>query len=144
MDKLSAVAVTDLRDALGSVSTGKAAKRLMIALAYKDGVSVDVLSERYGVPRSTVYYWLNRFEEMSIDEAIRDEKRPGRPPALTDGERDELRDDLAQSPQTFGFDANLWSTEAIKTHITEKYGVEYSHGHVRRLLRSLDFDSPYL
>lgn len=41
MAKLSSIAVNDLQDALANVSTGKAAKRLMISLAYKDGQCGD-------------------------------------------------------------------------------------------------------
>ena len=77
MTKLATVAVDDLHEALEDVATGKAAKRLMIALAYKDGVSVETVCERYDIPRSTVYYWLDRFEEMPIEKAIEDEDRPG-------------------------------------------------------------------
>lgn len=102
-----------LYEALADASTGKAAKRLMIALAYKDGVSVETLSERYGIPRSRVYYWLDRFEATSIDDAIQDEHRPGRPSELTDEERSELRTNVAQSPQMVGFNATSWSPELI-------------------------------
>lgn len=144
MAKLSEVAVGDLRDALDGASTAKAAKRLMIALAYKDGVPVDTLSERYAIPRSTVYYWLDRFEETSIDDAIRDEDRPGRPPALTRTERDRLRSNLNKSPRSFGFEAESWSAGILRDHIAKEFGVEYSDGHVRRLLRSIDVESPYL
>jgi transposase len=144
MGKLASVSRDALQTALADVSTGKAAKRLMIALAYKDGVPVDTLSERYAIPRSTVYYWLDRFEELSIEETIEDDDRPGRPPALTAEERDELRADLALSLQAFDFDATMWSTETVCTHIAQKYGVEYSYGHVRRLLRSLDIQSAHL
>lgn len=130
------MAVADLHDTFECISTGKAAKRLMIALACKDGVSVETLSERYGIPRSTVYYWFDRFEGMSIEAAIQDDDRPGRPPALTLEERDKLRADLVKSPRTFGFDAASWSTETVRDHIEDRYGVTYSDGHIRRLLRS--------
>lgn len=50
MVKLATVAVANLHETLEGVSTGKAAKRLMVALAYKDGVSVETLSERYDIP----------------------------------------------------------------------------------------------
>lgn len=141
MGKLSTVSVDDLHVALECVSTGKGAKRLMVALAYKDGVLVETLSERYDIPRSTVYYWLDRFEELSIDEAIEDEDRPGRPPALRDDEREQLQAELAQSPDNFGFDATTWSTELVRDHIENQYGVTYSYGHVRRLRRAFDIDS---
>lgn len=144
MKKLSSVSTDALHEALANNSTGKAVKRLMIALAYKDGVSVETLSERYGIPRSTVYYWLDRFENMSIEEAIRDDDRPGRPPALTTQERDELQSDVARPPETFGFEATSWSPELIQEHVAEKYGVEYSEGHIRRLLRTLDIETASL
>lgn len=113
-----------LYEALADASTGKAAKRLMIALAYKDGVSVETLSERYGIPRSRVYYWLDRFEATSIDDAIQDEHRPGRPSELTDEERSELRTNVAQSPQMVGFNATSWSPELIQECVADEYGVE--------------------
>lgn len=142
MTKLATVTVDDLHNTLNGVSTGKAAKRLMIAIAYKDGVSVETLTERYDIPQSTVYYWLDRFEEMPIDEAIEDEDRPGRPPALTAEERDELQVDLNQSPQTFGFAPTSWTTETVRGHVSERYGSEYSYGHIRRILRTLTDESP--
>jgi transposase len=141
MAKLSTVTVADLHAALECVSTGKAAKRLMVALAYKDGVPVETLSERYAIPRSTIYYWLDRFEELSIEEATEDEDRPGRPPALTTDEREQLQAELAQSPDTFGFDAAAWSTELVRDHIEERYGVTYSYGHIRRLYRKFEIES---
>ena len=66
MNKLEDVDTDALRDALGKASSAKAAKRLMIALAYADGVRVETLSERYDIPRATVYSWLDRFEHHSI------------------------------------------------------------------------------
>ena len=141
MAKLSTVTVDELHAALERVTTGKAAKRLMIALAYKDGAPVDTLSERYDIPQSTVYYWLDRFEEMPIDEAIEDGDRPGRPPALTTDEREQLQAELAQSPDAFGFDATSWTTELIRDHIEESYGVAYSYGHIRRLRRAFEINS---
>ena len=47
MNKLGYVDSAALRDALPDASSVKAAKRLMIALAYAYGVRVDTLSERY-------------------------------------------------------------------------------------------------
>ena len=140
MTKLSTVAVNDLYEALERVLTGKAAKRLIIALAYKDGVSVATLSERYDIPRSTVYYWLDRFEELPIDEAIRDDDRPGRPSELSPGERENLKEELDDSPDLLGYDEQYGAAEVVQYHISQEYGVTYSKGHVRPLLRTFDAD----
>jgi transposase len=135
MEKLATAAANNLHETLSVVSTGKAAKRLITALAYKDGVSVETLNERYAVPRSTVYYWLNRFEEMPIDEAIEDEDRPGQPPTFTRDECNRLQADLEQSPRTSRFKSNTWSSDGLHKHIMDKHGVKYSEGHIRRLIR---------
>lgn len=135
MTKLDGISPRDLRRALSETSDHKAVRRLMVALAYKDGDSVDRLSSLYGVPKSTVYYWLDRFENRGISEALEDESRPGRPRKLTDREREALIEDLATSPTEFDYDDGEWTPELARDHIRRTYGVEYSVGHVRRLLR---------
>jgi pectin methylesterase-like acyl-CoA thioesterase len=55
MNKLANEDTDALQAALDAASNPKAGKRLMIALAYADGVRVETLSERYDIPRATVY-----------------------------------------------------------------------------------------
>jgi transposase len=137
MNKLEDVDAGALRDALGEASSAKAAKRLMIALAYADGVRVETLSERYEIPRATVYSWLDRFEHQSISDAIEDESRTGRPAKLDAAQRKRLSNDLAESPTELGYETSEWTPERAQHHIEQTYGVSYSLGHVRRLLREL-------
>lgn len=135
MNKLADEDTDALQAALDAASSPKAAKRLMIALAYVDGIRVETLSERYDIPRATVYSWLDRFEQQSISEAITDESRPGRPSKLTVSQRERLSNDLAASPAELGYDASEWTPELAQSHIERAYDVTYSLGHVRRLLR---------
>lgn len=135
MNKLDDVAADDLRQALADVESAKAAKRLMVALAYKDGVSVSTLADRYDIPRSTLYYWLDRFEGESIADAIEDEPRPGRPPKLSRTGRRRLENALERTPAEFGYDGDTWTPALVTTYVEEAFGVSYSEGHVRRLLR---------
>lgn len=134
MSKLADVDATQLRAALAGVSDAKSAKRLMVALDYLDGVSVDELSDRYGIPRSTVYYWLSRFEERSIEAAITDEDRPGRPREL---ERDVLEDVVHAGPTEYDLEQDTWTPEALREVLEQEFDVTYSEGHVRRLLGEL-------
>jgi transposase len=135
MNKFEDIDADALRDALREAASAKAAKRLMIALAYADGVRVETLSERYDIPRATVYSWLDRFEHQSITEAIEDEYRPGRPSKLDVSQREQLSDDLVGSPAELGYEASEWTPERAQHHIERTYDVTYSLGHVRRLLR---------
>ena len=137
MNKLDSVDSDALRETLAETTDPKAVKRLMIALAYYDGVSVDTLSERHGIARSTIYSWLDRFEEDSIADAIQDEHRSGRPPLLTEQEREQLTQTLQSPPIEFGFSQDSWTPNLIQEYIQQKYGASYSLGHIRRLVRQL-------
>jgi len=128
MGKLEGFDVGQLQAALEEATSAKGAKRLMVALAYKDGVGTDVLSTRYGIPKSTVYYWLDRFEERGLEEALEDEHRPGRPPKLTVEQRTEVESWLADPPE----DAEEWTAPRLQQRIVEEFGVEYSTAHVHR------------
>lgn len=136
--KLGDLSTEALQEALGAAEDPKATKRLMIALAYKDGVSVEELTDRYGLSRSTVYSWLDRFENRTVEAAIYDDDRPGRPPKLDAEERSALSADVLRSPAELGFGQSTWSPELLAEHIEREYGVTYSLGHVRRILREHD------
>jgi transposase len=140
MDKLDGVSLSALQEQLDAAETTKATKRLMVAIAYKDGVPVSTLSDRYNVPESTLYYWLDRIAEKPLSEAVEDDERPGRPSELNDAERRAVFETLADSPAACGFDADSWTPELVRELIEREYGVSYSLGHVRRLLR--DAESP--
>lgn len=135
MDKLTDVSTEVLRDELADVSDPKAAKRLMVALAYDGGISISTQSELYGIPASTLYYWLDRVGTEPLESAIHDDDRPGRPTKLDREERTALRRDLTEEPSESGYDATDWTPELVRKHIEDEYGVSYSLGHVRRLIR---------
>lgn len=135
MTSLDRVSTAVLQAALDRADDAKAAKRLMIALAYKNGVSVATMSDRYAIPRSTIYYWLERFEERAVEDAITDERRPGRPSKLSDAQREAIEEWLDDVPGEYGYDHDEWTTSLLRDRIRSEFGVEYSEGHVRRFLR---------
>lgn len=137
MGKLEDVSVADLRGALAEAESAKAAERLMVALSYRDGESVATMSDRYGIPTSTLYYWLDRFEERGIEGAITDEQRPGRPPKLDDDQRAALAETLAEPPSAAGVEAAEWTPERVQAYVEREFSVTYSTGHVRRLVEEL-------
>lgn len=134
MGKLDHVDPATLREELAETGDAKATKRLMVALDYLDGIAVDELSDRYGIPRSTVYYWLSRFEERSLEDAVTDEDRPGRPTAL---DRSVLKEVVDAEPTEYGVDRQEWSPAALRDVLDREFDVSYSEGHVRRLLKEL-------
>lgn len=138
MDKIDGVSLSALQKQLEAAETAKATKRTMIAIAYKDGVAVSTLSDRYGVPESTMYYWLDRLADEPLSDAVEDDDRPGRPAELNDDERESVFAALADTPEAYGFDASSWTPRLAQEFIEREYGVSYSLGHVRRLIRDAD------
>jgi transposase len=134
MDKFDGIDPDALREALADATDAKETKRLMVALDYLAGASVDDLSDRYGIPRSTVYYWLSRFEERPIEEAITDENRPGRPAKL---DRSVLREVIEAGPASYDLDREEWTPAGLQEVLDREFDVSYSEGHLRRLLAEL-------
>ena len=137
MPDIEGVTASELRGALATAETPKAVKRLMVGIAYLDGIPVGTLVERYGIPQSTVYSWLDRFEKRPLADALYDDDRPGRPPKLDADERTELASHLADPPAEFGFEEPAWTAELLREHVDRAFGVRYSVGHARRLLAEL-------
>jgi len=128
MNKLDDADADALRGALADATDPKAVKRLIIAFAHRDSVSVKTLSERYGISRSTIYSWLDCFEEHSITDAIHDEHRPGRPASLDEDEREHFTEVLQHRPADAGFDHVSWTLELAQKYIQQQYEVSYSLG----------------
>lgn len=132
MRKLESVDGDELRAALEDAEDAKAAKRLMVALAYADGVDAGTIARRYGIPRSTVYYWLDRFDSEPVEAALADDPRPGRPPKLAVAQREAVESWLDDPPAARGLDAAEWTAELLSDEIREAFDVDYSVPHVRR------------
>ena len=109
-------------------------ERVLAAIGRKQGDEISTLAERHGVVEKTIRNWLDRFEVEPIEQAPYDQSRPGRPSKLEDAQREELFDDLQESPTELGYEQQAWSTKLLLHHVKEEYGVEYSKGHGRKLM----------
>ncbi len=137
MARLEGVGVDELRAALDAVEGKKPAMRLLAAIAYKHGITQTELAEWYGVERKTIYNWLTRIECGPIDRAVYDEKRPGRPPKLSEEQRRSLGEDLDRPPGDLGYEGGEWTPSLVGEHVAGRFGVEYSESSCRRLLSEL-------
>jgi len=135
MGRLDGVTLDELQEQLGEADKKKPVKRLLAAIAYKQGDSKDRLAERHDVSLKTIYNWLDRFEEQPIEQAPYDDPRSGRPAKLTDDDREAFIADLHESPKESGYDRQVWFPLLVYQHLQEQYNVEYSLVHIRRMMR---------
>lgn len=133
--RLDDVPLSALRAELSTFDDRRPMLRLVAAILYKQGPSVPTIAEWFDVRPATVYAWFDRIEAAdSLAVALHDDQRPGRPAKLSAAERDELNELLGQPPESAGYDEGTWTPKAVSELIHERFGVEYSTRHVRRLL----------
>ena len=137
MEHLSEITAEQLQEALDETDRKTPAQRLMAAIAYKNGVTQTELAEWFDVERKTIYNWLTRLEERNFDEAVYDEKRPGRPRKLSDEELNDLQEVLHNPPTEAGYDVPAWTTDLVQELIRDRYEIEYSRPSCRRLMKEL-------
>lgn len=114
---------------------GKAVKRLLAAIAYKQGQSPAEIEETFGISKKNVYLWLDRFEERGLNDALYDESKPGRPTKLSDDQFAELEAVLHDSPGAAGYeDIQAWTPKFVQHWLKTHFDVEYTLRHVRRLM----------
>lgn len=135
MEHLDELSVEELQQALDNVEGKKPAQRLIAAIAYKNGVTQTELAEWYGVERRTIYSWLKRLDAESLEHAVEDAHRPGRPRKLSENEQDALEQTLHDPPTEVGYDASAWTPALVRTHLKETYDVNYSIPSCRRLMK---------
>lgn len=116
----------------------RVAKRLQAVLLNSEGRSSGELAQILKAPRSKVSEWLARYAAHGV-EGLLEGHRSGRPPQLTQTQRDRLGDILDSGAVAYGLDRGVWTSPMIAWVIEEEFGVVYHPGHVRKLLHALDF-----
>jgi len=138
MIQFEETALEDLRAQLAEVEKKVPAQRVLTAIGRKLGASTAELAEIHDVSEETIRNWLNRFKEQPIEQAPYDGARPGRPPKLSDEHKEEFIADLHKSPEEFGYDRQSWLPTLASHHLKNKFGVEYSLPHIRRMMREAE------
>ncbi|ELY94421.1 IS630 family transposase, partial [Natrialba taiwanensis] len=144
MDHLDEISIKELQDILGNVEGKKPTKRLLAAIAYKNGVTQTEL-EWYDVQRRTIYSWLKRLDtNESLEQAVTDDHRSGRKRKLPEKEQHEFEEAVHDSPEEVGVDAPAWTPALVQQYLDETYDVEYSIPSCRRLLKEagLSYQKP--
>lgn len=112
-------------------------RRLKAARLLLRGVTKAEVARQLGVARQTVATWEQRLAAGGR-EALKRGKL-GRPRQLDAGQERELGNIILAGALAAGFPTELWTLPRIGQVIARRFGVEYSTGHLWRLLRRLGF-----
>lgn len=131
--------VERLKDLRRKEEDPKVRDRIMAVIMEVEDYERREIARLLGTSRSTVWRWIKRFDESGI-ESLSDKQRSGRPSKLSEAEKEQVKEDLEQSPKEFGYEPEVWSTRMVLDHLREEYGVEYHPRYIQRFLRSLGFE----
>lgn len=120
---------------VGYKETRSREARRFHALALKEqGWKQAQIAKELGVTPGAVSQWLKRAREEGR-EALQSRKGGGPKPRLREDQIRRLPALLAEGPQTYGFRGNLWTRSRIIAVIQQVYGVQFSPGHIGRIMR---------
>lgn len=119
----------------GSPETLEKRRKRAIELL-KQGLMPVEVAGKLGVDRRSVRRWKAAYRAKG-KKGI--EMRPacGRPPKLTEANKDRLERVLLKGARSAGFATDLWTCPRIAKVISERFGVSYHVDHICRLLHNM-------
>lgn len=108
--------------------------RALCVLLIAEGHRPNQVAEWLGEHTRTLERWRKRFMDNGLD-GLMDETSPGRPPKLSNEEWARLQQELGQPPSAFGLEGRKWQGKLLQTHLTERYGIDFSLRQCQRLLK---------
>jgi putative transposase len=117
---------------------GRIKERALILLHSKEDKTTREIARILKKSPTTVSLWIRRFNKEGFD-GLRNKPKEGRPTKVVKDNFESIREDLAKSPEHFGYDQQFWSTKLLKTHIKEHYQTEYTYRHLIRLFHEFGY-----
>jgi transposase len=113
---------------------GRESRRFQALELKEQGWKQAKIAEQLGVTPGAVSQWLKRAREEGRD-ALHTRKGGGPKPRLKEDQIKQLPSLLAKGPQAYGFRGNVWTRARIIAMIQQVFGVQFSHGHIGRIMR---------
>lgn len=127
-----------LRQVAQTEKAPRVALRLEAIMLSVQGQTTGQIAQGLQVDRTRVHAWIGAWNEHG-DEGLLEGHRSGRPALLSAAQREQLADILDSGPVAHGLNTGVWTSPLIAQVIEEEFDVRYHPGHVRHLLKGLNF-----
>jgi transposase len=121
---------------VNTTEDGKYLRKVTLVNLMLGGVSASQIGHAAGETARTLTMWMKSVDEHGF-ESLRPKKQPGRPSRLSGKQKENIKDDIAKEPSTFGY--NVWDGNTLSDHIGKKYGVTLKTRQCERLFHELGF-----
>jgi transposase len=110
-------------------------RRRQAIVMLRSGKTFRYVAEKLKASLSSVVRWFQTYREKG-QKGIRSQARWGRPPLLSEQQKTSLKKMLLQGAASAGHATDIWTLKRISTLIRSKYGIDYTHVGVWKLLRN--------
>ena len=121
----------------GSAALLEARRRQALRLQ-DEGYSLGEVGRMTGCAASSVIRWRDA-RARGGDQALKVRSAPGRPPALSDAQRQRIIKKLMKGAMVNGFSTELWTSGRVATVIHQCCRIHFHRSHVARLLHDFGF-----
>ncbi len=110
--------------------------RLHCVLLVVQGNGCADVARWFGETPRTVQRWVKAYTQAGT-EALYDAARSGRPPRLTQDQRDKLISCVRGPPRKTGYYRDDWDSGLVRIYLAERLNVRFSVRQCQRLLKSI-------
>ncbi len=128
----------NLKQAAEESGEYRVAKRIHAVLLNSENYTGPAIAELLHAHRSKVSEWLKNYETHG-EEALLEGHRSGRPSSLNVKQIKSLSIIIDNGPVAYGFTSAVWSSLMIGEVIENEFDVQFHPGHVRKILKSMDY-----
>jgi transposase len=116
----------------------RVAMRIHAVLLNHQGKTSSEIAKILHTSRSSASQWLKNYETHGYDSLL-EGQRSGRQSQLSEEHLVSLGDIIDAGPIAYGFSSAVWSSIMIVQVIQDEFSVDYHPGHVRKLLKRMDY-----
>ncbi|ACV62679.1 Transposase and inactivated derivatives-like protein [Desulfofarcimen acetoxidans DSM 771] len=114
--------------------------RVQAVILVMKGRQAKQIAEYLDISKQTIRKYVAYFNEGGVKKLLHVSKKPGRPPRLTNEQKEEVKEVLKQPPSEVGFSTHTtWNCKTLAAYIHDTYGVKYTSDGVWRMLLKMDF-----
>lgn len=111
---------------------------ILLKIDQKD-VACSTIADLFGQSPRTISNWINKVNEAGSIEVLRDVKKPGRNPRLSENQLVLIKEALQKEPEKSGIWANIWDGKSLSYYIEKEFQITLGVRQCQRLFPRLGF-----
>jgi transposase len=110
--------------------------RIIAIKSVSQGMAIKVTAELIRTSEETIRNWISDFLARGI-KSLFSARSPGRPPILSNRERQILKRTVANPPGKAGFSGGCWDAKKVRKFLLQEFGKKLSVKYIPELLKGL-------